>query len=108
MVPGNTVLRRTTTWSRPGSLMAQCPALSASTLVRFGSTPITSCPNCARHAAETVPTYPRPHTIIRILLCSKWYKSQKQLTGGSNNDDLSMHIICHPIRQPYHTVQQGK
>src|SRR5262245_50239161 len=88
--------------------MAQAPALSASTLVRFGSTPMTSCPNCARHAAETVPTYPKPHTIMRILLLSKHPKNQKELVCGSKDDDLSMCIIRQPIRQPHSAVQQGK
>jgi hypothetical protein len=40
--------------------------LMRSTLVRSGSTPITSWPSLARQPADTAPTYPRPSTLIFI------------------------------------------
>jgi hypothetical protein len=48
------------------SMIGDLPALMRSTLVRSGSTPITSCPSRARQAADTAPTYPRPNTLIFI------------------------------------------
>src|SRR5687767_3887853 len=39
------------------------PLLMISTLVGFTSTPITSLPASARHAADTQPTYPKPNTL---------------------------------------------
>src|SRR5262249_49717267 len=59
-------------------MIGECPALIRSALAATGSTPITSWPSCARQAADTVPTYPKPKTLIfiessslqRILRCS--------------------------------------
>jgi hypothetical protein len=48
------------------SMIGALPALIRSTLVRSGSTPITSWPSRARHPADTAPTYPRPNTLIFI------------------------------------------
>src|SRR5689334_2295077 len=52
-----------------GSTIGLLPLLMMSTLVGLTSTPITSCPACAKHAAETQPTYPIPKMLIFIVLC---------------------------------------
>src|SRR6185436_16090482 len=52
-----------------GSTMGLLPLLMMSTLVGLTSTPTTSCPACAKHAAETQPTYPIPKMLIFIVLC---------------------------------------
>ena len=46
----------------PGSTTGLSPALIAATLAASTSTPTTECPQWARPAAVTVPTYPRPKT----------------------------------------------
>ena len=50
--------------SKPGSIIGLLPELMSDTLVRCKSTPVTTCPMSARHAAVTHPTYPIPKTVI--------------------------------------------
>src|SRR5438309_1620969 len=52
--------------SKPGSIIGLLPELMKDTLVSCGSTPVTTCPISARHAAVTQPTYPIPKTVIFI------------------------------------------
>src|SRR5580704_18655742 len=51
-----------TNWSSPGSMTGLRPLAIISTFEASTSTPQTSWPREARHAAVTVPTYPRPKT----------------------------------------------
>src|SRR6185312_4169457 len=44
------------------------PELMSCTLSQFGSTPVTTWPRSARHAADTAPTYPSPNMLILILI----------------------------------------
>jgi hypothetical protein len=48
------------------SMIGERPSLMRSTLVRSGSTPMTSWPSFANRPADTAPTYPRPNTQIFI------------------------------------------
>src|SRR5215208_735435 len=50
----------------PGSTIGLLPLLMMSALVGLTSTPMTSCPARAKHAAETQPTYPIPKMLILI------------------------------------------
>src|SRR6185369_2384951 len=52
----------------PSSIIGLSPRLIISTLTGFGSTPMTSCPSLAKHAADTQPTYPSPNTLTFNLL----------------------------------------
>src|SRR5437868_6565587 len=52
--------------AKPGSITGDLPALIIATLSGLTSTPITSWPAFARHAAVTDPTYPRPKMLMRI------------------------------------------
>src|SRR5215831_1400448 len=49
------------------SMMGALPELTSSTFFASASIPTTSCPSSARQPAETVPTYPRPKTLIFIV-----------------------------------------
>ena len=51
----------------PSSMMVGFPSLISLTLFSFTSTPTTRCPNFARHAAPTHPTYPNPKIDIFIF-----------------------------------------
>src|SRR5204862_365813 len=46
--------------SSPASMMGLLPDASRSTFAAETSTPTTRCPRCAKHPADTAPTYPRP------------------------------------------------
>src|SRR5688500_11158389 len=46
--------------------MGEVPPFTMATLPPLTSTPMTSCPAFARHAAVTHPTYPSPNTLTRI------------------------------------------
>ena len=56
----------------PSSRIVLFPALSMLTLATLTSTPTTSWPCLAKHAAETQPTYPRPKTLTVVFITSSW------------------------------------
>ena len=51
-----------------GSTIGLRPLPRASTLAALRSTPVTRFPRCARQAAVTVPTYPKPKMLIARLM----------------------------------------
>ncbi|MGB6489667.1 MAG: hypothetical protein WBE91_22585 [Steroidobacteraceae bacterium] len=51
-----------------GAVLFGRPELISSPLSVFGSTPVTTCPQAARHAADTAPTYPSPKMLTLIAL----------------------------------------
>src|SRR5262249_39868420 len=55
------------------------PLLMSSAFKGFESTPITSCPASAKHAAETHPTYPRPNMLNFIDSSPKMYRRLSNL-----------------------------
>ena len=65
---------------RPFSTIGVRPSLTMRTLSRLMSTPHTVCPVDARHAEETVPTYPKP-TIAMFILTSLYQCSAGKIAG---------------------------
>src|SRR3989442_6282857 len=63
-----------------GSTIGLRPLLIASTLPGLRSTPRTRFPNCARQAAVTVPTYPKPKTLIDWLI-RVFYPQEVRITN---------------------------
>src|SRR5262245_42987596 len=83
--------------STPGSTIGLRPATICAFLSALTSTPSTSCPNRARQAAQTVPTYPNPKIETRIVSLSAFLRRYR---SAAFRDHVGKDAVEVPLGHP--------